>query len=731
MQEVGKYEIRVQKVGRKWLTIEGRCSKTQVEINELTKDCVEGGVYDIYAICVTDSNRYGTTRKYYPISKEEFEEKRIEQLKQEIILDKEKCKIKLEQYANYTSRHQNTRERIKSLAHGDTELLNELAKVEKDLRLNEDKESIMYLKSKIRNAKGFDSSTFYKLDYIQDKINQNSWVLERVKDEQPNLYEEVRNLAVETHKELIFNMKDFDDIFYIYENLSSIYKEEDFSDLLEEIKIKHEEYCLSKLSEIEEFYDKGIPVSDTIYPKDVYKKYRNKGYISDTVESAIADLEIKMKNLDVSKFNYTIRNIFEIKDKDAFTHSMKSIRIVDEVIEEVFDENKFFYDEKVYILSYRLEKEFFKKVVKNELTRIGNEYLCKNPYKLLYELVEGGYIEIKENSNEHDSEIEKIMLWSDELTEPFSYRKEIVNGETYYFVTKELYSEYRHDNYNAYYIVGWDSDTKRGFSHRLPWAKDKYEEMTIKDIVEDTFRLNEGFKRIQGDVIIKEYNLRKVVDNIKYLKQIITINNKKPTEYEIKSKNYTFLGVEEIDVSREKYEGKEFKETKRQYRKNIYVIGEKLYGIKSFYSDIFRNAIVYCDDKELLRFNKPVEFNTNKKGTKIKYNLYYEPVEYEISYETRDEDDIYYLVEDENGEQIFKMTKYEPENEDFYIGEHLVNSNTIKYTSTGVYCIGRFSIKHSEHNYIEYGEDGKVYNIELAIRHKKKDSSITNLYIRD
>ena len=70
-----------------------------------------------------------------------------------------------------------------------------------------------------------------------------------------------------------------------------------------------------------------------------------------------------------------------------------------------------------------------------------------------------------------------------------------------------------------------------------------------------------------------------------------------------------------------------------------------------------------------------------------------------------------------------------------YLGEHLVNSNVIERLTRGafegtrvreIYCLGKFNIKHSEHRYVEYGEDNKAYRIELATRHKKKDT-----YIRD
>ena len=728
MEEVGKYEIRVQKVGRKWLTIEGRCSKSQVEINELTKDFVEGGVYDIYAKCVTDSNRYGTTKKYYPISKEEAKNFAIEQ-------DREKCKDKLKEYARYTKRHDKTRERIEYLAHNDEDLLNELSHVEKDLRLAEDRDTIYYLESKIRSAKRFDSSSYYKLNYIQGKLRDFPSLIARVKNEQADLYEELKELVIETHKELIFNIGSHIARFEIYEGLEKIYKDEDLSSLLKELKEKHEVFCLNKVKGLEDYYKKGFPVLCDIYSKEDYDKLRDKGYISDLVDSSFEDMENKMKTLDVSKLNYTIRNVFDIKDEDSFRLSMKSLNIKDKTIDEIFDKNKFRYDNKIYILSYRLEKDFFKKAKDEKLLvrSLDDDYTCSNPYRFLFELVEEGYIEIKENSGEHDSEIEKILLWSDELTEPFSYRKELVNGETYYFVTKELYSQYYQDNYNAYYIVGWDSDTKRGFSHRLPWFKDKYENMSIKNIVEDTFKLNQGYKRIQGDVIAKEYNMTKVVEPISYLKQIITINDK-VEEYEINSRRSTWSGKSE-DVSQEKYEGKEFKEKKIQYRKNMYVVGEKLEALRSFYDDVFKNAVVYCDDKEILRFDTPIRFNQDKIGTKIKYNLYYEDVKCEISYETRSEDDIYYLIEDEKGDVIHKSSAYGIENINLYLGEHLVNSNVIERLTRGafegtrvreIYCLGKFNIKHSEHRYVEYGEDNKVYRIELATRHKKKDA-----YIRD
>lgn len=675
-ERIYKKKIKVLRVGRKWIEaeIEGVYGAPKVLINEFSGDFKKDKTYEMYATCEEKKNRYGTVKTYYPVSKESYDE-------QQSFLDIEDTKEKL------------------------------LYKIGKYTRYN--------------------STAHYKLEYIYEKSLEFKEEIDKI-SKYPEMYDSLKNIVVTAFNDLILDVEGCIRMFNIYEKLTSIYgKDICTEDMFNRMKKKFEDYYLNELNEIEVFYDKGYPVFKEIYDKESYAKLDKKGYISDVIKEKIEKLKSKKESINTERIDSVMKNIFSIRDKNAFNMSLSSLKFKDSEIDRIFKRAKYRGDEKVYILSYRLEKEFFKKALNkyglieiSEMNERGyrfREYICRNPYLFLYKLVEGGYIDLDsiENNDSPENEVKKIMLWSDNLTEPFSFRKEHFDSQDYYFITKKMYNSYNDFNYNAYYIVGFDKDTGRGFSHRLPWFEDKYEKMSIEEIVRDTFKLDKGYKRIQGDVIVKEFDAPKKIDVTRYIDRIVNIDGSEKTYYfKIKGDNSM---QDEINKLRES----EFKYTDYEFRKNLHVEGDYFIGNNVFSPIvIFKECKVYCNNKEVAKFDKPVKFNTYGEGTKIKYNLYYEDVELNVAYNYREEVDEYYLLKlDDEEERVRDIKKM-----NVYLGEHLVQGNVIRTlyrpvfgrTLNQVYCFGEFSIKHSEHTYIKYGSPGKVYSIELAKRHKSK-----------
>lgn len=703
--EVGKFEIDVKKVGRKWIEIDSRC-KAQVEINELTKDFEIGKKYLIYAKRKIDKNRYGTTIKYYPIQESEYKDKLSE-------AKKEKCKELLNKYSTFERRHRETRQRILEYAKDDKELIDRLKNIESELILKEERSELNSINKSIQRCMGFDSSADYKFNYIKEKIRDID-KLNSLKEEDEEVVMEARGKALLKCFTCINNMDNIIAKFDALEELKS-----DFNcnnqPLYNDVQNECDDYCEKYISKVEFLYRKGYAIK--VKDNEIFN------YASEDIKKKISSLKEEVKKVNTEMYRNEIGNIFNIRTEESLKKVLERLGV--EYKSENFNQYKAF-DGNYYILNYRLTPEMFK-VAKNEcelsLMNYGeyirtNEYICADPYRLLYKLIEGGYIETNKDKSITDED--RIELWSDEIIRPFKYKKELINNELYYFVIKEL-SSIKYSNYNAYYIVGWDNDTKRGFSHRLPWAEDKYENMSVSEIIGEVFKTNEGYKRIQGDVIVKEYDTQ----NIEY------IYEKVMRKIVLNGKEYTF----EVGYSENKYKADEYKpadlknntkyktlkEYRIDYRKNLYVEGLKINGL----NDAFDSCTVYCNGKEIFKSDVPVKFNFSEIGTKLKYNLYYENIVYSSSCEiiTRRETECELIY---NGKVEDRIDVNDIENVTVFLGDHKLTckSNNEKNKIYGdidsIICFGEFTLNHSEHSFVRYGEKNKAYKIQLAVRHKKK-----------
>lgn len=727
--EVGKFTVKVKKVGRKWLTLNGRCSKEQLEINHLTKDFNEGGIYEVYAKCITEFNGYGATKKYYAIDEGEAK--------------KGECQILLNKYSGYYRRDNDMRERIIKLADNNQDLLDKLKNVEVELRKKETKESLGYLKGNVYQITKYDCDADRKLRYMQEKIENKQDDINFAKLHQDELYKDVREAVVEDCEEAIFDLDSLSAKFKFFEFLVSVFDLEEDSEL-NRILDKLKEYCnkvyLKRFDEINKLYEEGFPVlAQNVFNCEEYEKYLQKGFISDEVALKVKELEDKMKSLDYSKFKPLIEKVFSTKGYKAFNDTVKAeypqsrIDKHHDIIDVIFNANKF--NDKIYILNARLDRELFKKALsKCGLKQIKSEdfkklsmanfdeYVCRNPYMLLHEMIKEGYLTLKDDAEankektEEEIDIENILLWSNKISEPFTYKKEKIGDSLYYLVKKEM--SYFGDCYDTYHLVGFDNLVNQGFSLKLQYNK-KYEDMSVKDIASRIFKEDEGYKHFIDDMVIQELDLKRVEEKKYYLIKTLTINGHS-RDYEERM-DISSEDVLEEKVAEAKAEKSGFKFTKIQCRKNLYIEGEK-----SNACNIFKNAVVYCNDKLVAQFDSYVRFNRYEDGTKIKYDLYYEEIkDFEVDCRANIETKVKYKAIDETGKEIF--TRDDGFAENLVQANIKVNNNVILnvkvsdinnadipwYGECSVY--GKFTVNYDDTN-LEYGEDNKVYILAKSIK---------------
>lgn len=765
----GLYDVHVKKIGRKWIAIDGLCSKNQVLICDITKDFEIGKTYEIYAKCITDKTRYGTTKSYYPMLKEEcidfIRERRLNRFHNE-----------LNRYSGFRKRHSDTKDKIMNIINDEVladykeELLHELKEVEKDLKFKEYQSNGTYMMEKFRRIKNYKYSEWARIELIINLIVDYDNTMSILKEKDIDFFNEIMQDAFDICESITLECDDCTDMFYCIRKMKKFFindgtygcdcYKEVIDNITKDTIQKGENLINEKLDEIEESIAANIEEVPLLTDCRIYRCMKDKGYLEGSIKVRIEEVENKItqhreklklerekarkerekaekEKVDAYKkdkrYDYLVNNVFELKDKKAFTTTLIANGVGLEDSEKLFEKSKYI-DDNVYILTFRLGRELFKEAIDNLIKPIdtGNrvrEYISKRPYDLIEMLLEKNVISIDVINEEDDTQ--KIKLWSNDITEPFEYRKEEVYGETYYFVTKEMTSVYRVDGtYNAYYIVGWDKDNNSGFSHRIPWKEDVYENMSVKEIVDYIFMYNYGYKRIQGDILVKEFETKEVIENITYTTRTVKVNEKvrENTYKEVDSDYYLKMVKDQVDNPIKKDE-------KKIYRKNLYVVGDCL----KVDNEIFTNCKVFCNDREIFSSDTPIEFNTYERGERLKYSLYYQPVTYELSYEVKHAERIKTVSVDSNGLEDYDTTRYlekmknrEIESEQYYIGEHKVNCKALyagisfERGSDGVehvdkiYCIGKFTISHGQHTFVEYGQEDKVYELRAAIRHRKK-----------
>lgn len=710
--EIGKYEVKVEKVGRKWIQIEANC-KAQLAINNLTNGFEAGNVYYVYAKKKTDSNRYGTTIQYFPIDQETFKEK----IKENDIKIARELLVK---YEGYSKKHDGMRDKILSHSHQNEEIIDKLNNIEKLLEEKEETSLLYSLNDKAKKALLFDSSLEYKLNYIINKILEarELTVAKSEREDFSNILSEMHNRCYQIIEKIQSIDKRVESFYRLKKTLNIENKEFE-----EKIQEECDRYLLEYMNKTRIYYNNGYAVS----PKklDILK------YASKHVQNRLKSFEKEIYDVNVEPLRYLISNIFNIRTPDSMQMLLNKLGI--EYEDDRLSEYRA-YDGNIYILSYRLTPEIFKLAV-NECGlvnlrgmgyELSNKYVSTDPYMLLFKLVENRIIEPAKCEGDNFSDFEKIKLWSNNIMDPFTFRKEIVDEELYYFVTKEMTMP-SGDKYNAYYIVGWDEDTKRGFSHRIPWKDRVYESMSIKEIIYKIFRYNEGYKRIQGDVIAKEYDIEKNLYVIEKIYRNININGTErkvqispsyfSPEREVLASQYVPTDIDNSEICSPLSDGR------IDYRKNLYVEGKKINNT----NEGFAKCYVYCNNKRIFSSETPVRFNFNGNGEKLKYGLYYENITYESNCEIEVERIEKYRITDSNNKAEDLGAAVIADNcDEAMLGDHRImcreiKNNIYRFGSKEILAYGTFKITHSEHSSITYGDEDKVYKVTLATRHRSKE----------
>lgn len=440
----------------------------------------------------------------------------------------------------------------------------------------------------------------------------------------------------------------------------------------------------------------------------------------------------------------TIKNIYIKKDFEEFKKYIK-YNYNNSILDNYFDEevkiqeffDKYSYKGYLYILNIRINNvETFKQIMNSKVVIKVNvlaenaNYVVINPWDLFDMLVIKNEITVAKEL----TDIEKIRLFGRSIGNNFSFIKDNVYGQTYYFVTEEISSKYNYSSYNAYYLIGTDDEHGTGFQHRLPWEESKYTNMTVKDVVDYTFGFKQGFNRVQGDVIAREVTIQE--DNIKKIE--ITTN------CEIKLENhdsFTFV-VEKITnkyINNELVQDnsilnnrKMFTSIDTELRKDMQVIAEKSLQYNNSDMILFNGRITYKGEVILDFTDKCIYLRNNKDESfkKLKFNFYY--LNAELGKTSTKEEIILDSIltkaivpnKDGTSETLNRFnspyTAFRVKEHKATItakaGEHILTSSGYN----GEYNLfeGPITIKHSSHNTVVFGEEGKYYQVALAVRHK-------------
>lgn len=777
----------VKKVGRKWLEVkeDNEYINGKLLIDDNTKDFEVGSKINILGDKEKIKNRYGTTITY--VCEKVVEGEELVALKKEadknkiinsIVVDMNKYADKFKNYNYWITTSSTIYKNFIST-------------------LNED---ISYYKE--YNANEFVDAANIAFDCLF-KITKDVNVLksllkyEFVSEENKTLFENKILLLKEQFE--IDTMKDFADKFkkydYKIDNTSKIYTEfmevlsnavpkfekldvQLFLDTSNEaiynlIKSTESEIILNELLTVNKINDENKELIENIllekYNKDIFTKLTRKKQVNElNIYTELPDYSDKFNeentqlyySLMANRNNFSkvdslkvMDNLYIKKDYEEFKKYLEYNHYIidcyywdkffnkETKIRKFFD--KYAYKGQLYILNIRIaDIETFKKVLSSKIVvkvnaLIENEnYIVVNPWDLFDILVLKNEITVAKEL----TDVEKIRLWGRSIGDKFSFIKDDVYGQTYYFVTEEITNKYTDSSYNAYYLIGIDSEHGTGFQHRLPWEKSKYDNMSVKEIVDYTFGYKHGFKRVQGDVIAREVILD--FDEVKEIETItsssITLENGNSFTFvtdRIRNKFINNELVKDNDIF-SYFNNKSFSSINKELRKDMRVVAEKSIQYNNCDMILFNGKITYKDEVILDFTDKCIYLRNYKDESfkKIKFNFYY--LDAELGEVTSKEEVKYdnvitnakIMLQDGS---IEHLRLYNSLYKSFYIdisehkeyiiakaGEHTLEAHD--YNRQYNIFEGPITIKHSSHQTVVFGEEGKYYQVALAIRHRNE-----------
>lgn len=416
--------------------------------------------------------------------------------------------------------------------------------------------NLSYLKGDINKIMDYDCNAYKKFTYIKNKFSYRQDDIKLAREDEDYVYDELKELVEEKFEELVSGLSSLTQKIEVFDLLTTFFDLEENSELfnvLEEVKKDCNNLFLKKIDIANKCYESNLPVlAQDIFSNMEYGRYLKKGFISSDTDLKIKELESKIKGLDCSKFNYLINNLFNAYDCKTFKEfvNLGDKKVSDSVINEVFEENKCGFDDKIYILTFRLGKELFKEAIGNmglnliNLKEVGfYGYACKNPYLLLNKLIEEGILtkySKETDANDEAADLENILLWSGGMEKPREYFKGIVDGKLYYVIRprkpkfiKVEYEDMMHYKIGPYtadapqYLIGYDDLTNKGFVVIPPLS---IVGSDVERTVNRMFKLDEGFKHLISNVSIREFTYEEAglsedeVAEIKYVKVKINDN---------------------------------------------------------------------------------------------------------------------------------------------------------------------------------------------------------------
>lgn len=758
---IKKVNYKIIKKGRKWFKGENEKGYVNnIEINEVSKNFEIGEKYNFWARIEKEVTKFGTKIKIFPVSEKEIKESENNKKIEKIIEQIEKNLRYIEDnYGWWYSKGEN-----KIL-----ELIKELEKLEQEERVEEYKNKLLELK---RNY--YNNIITLKIEEAYQNISElnfNDYKYNKLKE----LIKKSENII---SKEMYRKYKT------ILENILEKKKEQDEKIYISRKKEKQQKLLEKLIEDIDNnLYFSSQELSEEKFHPDLHnnllkvkKKYNEKFGFLDKDKKLTNNMDIFLRNV-FEKINY--KNFILNNIQTAFNNHI--IDDIDEYKEEYlkYHENileTISYKDDIYILDISLNKDDFKYLIKkgyiNNFLNYVREYIKNNKIQDIDELeileiyrdrsiyyskypeTVIKYLYVKEYIKPIENEdLEKLKLWTNIPSHNnWEYRKEYAFGQEYFLIKEEKNNPLRQERnkYYAYYIVGYDSDTKRGFQHRIPWKPEGYyESKSIKEIIDEIFYYNKGYKRIQGDLVVKEINYeeittkKKITEIKKYLKILNCDNNyintcimsKKTIE---ETKTYKDNKLLSSDI--EKFEKDFGLNNNIELRKDFVLkiingVAYKESGI--IYVKGNFKFIKKCKEMEFNLKNEEVMLITKEKiegFDKLAYGYYHKIFKSTESIKENSKElermDIYVDGKKQYCDDVslIKLNdKYikRYKNRLFNIGNHQIVGNIIAanniYTNNIIRIIkGKFKLYHSSHSFVEYGEENKYYALRPAIRHITK-----------
>lgn len=768
MEQVKQVTYKILKRGRKWYT--GQSLDTGYE-NQIAMGEMEfevGGTYTFNARIVKETSSHGTKVQVYPLTNEQKEDAEREQRKQMLLKECKKC-------LGYCKDNYTYYESGFDTLHRDME---ELKNLGVDVAGMEKEVQELAAEKKVNKYR----ATFKKyLEYIKTSNGVYHNGIDICKD------------AMASLKELGFD--------------TSKLKEKLALAVDEKVTEENRKAALKLVNAVkEEIKANEIPDMNSL--NQVPDEYRN-----------------ELLELYNERFGYLKNDEVLKNNRDRFIKQCFTTVDADRLVQMLVNENKLrlhrswerfseeelkklsvelgkllvnaSVDGKMYILNARIPKETYKQFMKdNRLRRLSSvllknveefennnliiaydmpDCICTAPEEMVEQLYHNGFLkDVEHVENEEDRDAARIRMYmSEPLEGTWDYRKECVDGQEYYLVRVLKSMQTRHEDrtYYAYYLLGMDSDTKQGFCHRIEWHEEgHYEHMSVAGILKDVFYANEGYERLQGDIVCKEVDYRVMLEQHKSIvtdEGINIMSNGAVIATKEASTKVVEKFYEDGNLASEDSRGwkNDYRKSEVAFRKNfilkareggsLYTEGE--YKTKRTCPDEFRS---YCksiesvyvqgdcyfqktagiielknEDKDKLievRLKDFIDEEELNEWTKLQFNYYFRYVECE----EKPFKNVEIHADKARRIHLFNNEKAVPKYNDMFfreadevtsevanIGNHIIDGEIILWDNrvSGARLVkGGFELDHHQHKHVKHGEEGKYYILRPAKRHKTR-----------